>query len=162
MYYTKKSEILKEIDVSRGALDRWLSRKDAPKRTKRGWPRLETDEFCQKMKKASILAQTGPNADLKRLKIEREVALLDERIALARIERDDSKRESDKQQGLLIPKRDHIDILLSHASIVKTMLERLPGEVGDLTRDAAVMTAIRSRCNDTINAIGQECERAGI
>lgn len=161
-YYRNQKEIQQAIDASAPAVRRWLSKPGCPKRTKSGWPKTEMDMFCRAQKAAGLQAQRGPNVDLKRRKLEKEIALLDERIRIAALEAQQAEREAERVRGELITKRERNDILMKHGAIVKPVLERLPGEIGDICGDPAVVKAVRVKCNAAIEAIGAECEKAGI
>ena len=125
-YLKDMTEIAAITETSRQTVKKWLSRADAPKRERAGWRTDAILPYCREMKARALAAQTGRNCDLKRVKLEKEIDLLTERISTEQIATASAKLDYAKKNGELIPRDEHNEQLLKLAGIVKTTLENLP------------------------------------
>jgi hypothetical protein len=161
-YLKNVNQIAVVCDCDKKTAKKWSTDTAFPKRTKSGWPEMEVLKYAAKKMAEHARQITGQSADVKRIKIQKQIAKLNEDIRRAKADADMAELQSKQRAAEMMLRRDHVKTLIAHMSIVKRMLERLPGEVAELVRDPAMVKAVREKCNQTMLAIGSECEKEGI
>lgn len=133
-YARTKPELAEHMGVHLSALyAHWLSKPGFPAKTARGWPLEACDQFRKKALESARKQLRGPDQELKKQKLEREITILDIKIAELRRE--------------LIPMSEHLAELQQFAHIACSVLEHDLEEVAALIKDPAIYKRFQERRN---------------
>ena len=152
--YKTKTEMAAGCTVSRSALYRWMLDPDFPAKGRYGWSIVAIKKYARAALQHAADTQTGPDCDLKRAKLERQIKLLDAQIRRADFDHD---REAKKYMSL----DEHYAELDEHVAIVKGGLEQWCQWVDAELRDAAISERARGIRDRTLTWLEEKCKEGG-
>jgi len=126
----------------------WSQRGDFPVPDKDGWNRKDILQYARNALEEAAKAQAGVNADLKRVKLQREILRLDELVKLDAERRKQAELETARIEGRMIPDSEVREMLAELCDCFKGGLQSFVQLVGvELGDPKAVHTAtvIRNR-----------------
>lgn len=127
-YVKTQSELADALDVSYKNLKaHWLGKSGWPEKERKGWPVDKCLEFMRAYKTATpgVGGRAGPDGDLKRTKLQREIEMLDVKIAILK--------------GDYIPLDEHNAEIDECVTFFITGLEQWVQKVGSERRDAELL-----------------------
>ena len=133
-HYRSENEMALSLGVHRNTVARMVSRPDFPQKMgKKGWLKTDVNKFFITLKQKLADQQAGPNAELKRTKLQREIDKLEREIK----QRD---LEIASEEGKRIPVEEHQASLREAGQIFKDVLGLWISAVRVLTADAKLVT----------------------
>ena len=153
-HYQTKTAMAAACGISRTCMYRWLGDPAFPRKTAHGWPRRAVLAFAKKAKVKAAKRQTGENADLKRLKIQRQVDLIDRQIRRADF-------EHERERGKVIPLDEYHAELDQLANIVKAGLEQWVQWVAAELQNADAYVKAKEIRDRVRTRLSELCEQSG-
>jgi hypothetical protein len=157
-----KNQIATACGCDPATAKKWTADPAFPRRTKSGWPTVAVLEYGARAMSAHAKQITGENADLKRLKIAKQVEKLNQDIRRATVEADNAILESAKAKKEVILISEHNEQLLKLAGVVKRTLEHLPKDIAAICSDSSVFKALETTVFNLLTMLSTECERENI
>lgn len=135
---TSKTAFALRCRVNYNSVSKWSLRDDFPD-LKRGVTLAVASEYAKVRLAEAKKAQTGKDSDLKRLKLEKQIALLDYEIKTAARNDELNRIEYESKRGLWYS----IDDLKQFAAMVASAFDEGINAVELATRDAKAVSSVR-------------------
>jgi CRISPR/Cas system-associated endonuclease Cas1 len=142
---TNKSNLITSVNAfalstksDRSAVTKWSKRNDFPD-LKKGVDLAAAMEYAKLRKEEAAKLQTGKDSDLKRLKLEKQIALLDYEIKTAARNDELNRIEYEAKRGLWYS----VDDLKQFAAMVAGSFDEGINAVELATRDAKAVSSVR-------------------
>lgn len=135
-----KADLAAAAGVNRTTIYSWSKRSDFPDPGRNGaWNNAEWARYAKARQTEAVAAQTGKDVDLKRLKLEKQIKVLE--IDIRKAEREDEihKIEHEAKRGMWF----HIDQIKEFAALVASAFDDSVAAVEMATRDAGAVKSVK-------------------
>jgi hypothetical protein len=133
VYFPSVREISDALRVHRDTITKHMARPGWPAKVPgKGWERAAIDAYFIEYKRQAAAHMAGPNTDLKRQKLEKEIERMELDIKLRQI-------EVDTAQGNLVPVADMLAEVRGITDIFQDALKAWIGQVKVLSADAKLV-----------------------
>lgn len=153
-HITSKADLSQAMQCARSTVDKWLGDPAFPRKTARGWPRREVLAYSKQAKAKAKEHQTGDNADLKRVRLQRQIDLIDRQIRRA-------DWEHERERGNHMPLDEHHAELDESAAIVLAGLELWVQWCAAEFRDARIYTKAKETRDRVRQNLSDRFKEAG-
>jgi len=155
-----KTELAGVCGVHRSTLYQWLNDPAFPARTATGWPKAAVLAYSKRKLAEAAKHQTGENSDLKRMKLQKQCALLDVELKRAELARESEALELSIQQALTVERSVMIQHVTALCQIIQDAFAQAVALTKVQTGDARMVKIMENVRNETLKRIKNEIEAA--